>query len=107
MHEICHWVAPPVVPVRFDARYFAIAVDGDIEPVVDDREIVDAWWTTPRELLAGWDEGEHKLYWPTWFTVNEIAACRSVDALFALSIVTREPDDEELERLPRSTFWQD
>jgi len=39
--------------------------------------------------------------------VTEISACRSVDDLFDLTIVTREPDDDELERLPRSTFWQD
>src|SRR5438093_8819103 len=37
--EICRWVAPPEVPVRFDARYFAMAADGAAEPVVDGREV--------------------------------------------------------------------
>ena len=32
--EVCHWVAPPEVPVRFDAHYFAVSVDPGIEPVV-------------------------------------------------------------------------
>jgi hypothetical protein len=31
----------------------------------------------------------------------------SVDELFALRIQTREPDEDELARLPRSVFWQD
>jgi hypothetical protein len=36
-----------------------------------------------------------------------LATCRSIDVLLALRIETREPDDEELERLPRDVFWQD
>jgi len=39
--------------------------------------------------------------------VSEIAVCDSVDDLFALRIQTREPDEDELGRLPRPTFWQD
>ena len=95
------------MPVRFDAHYFAVRAPSGVEPKPDGGETADAWWASPGRLLEDWEEGRRRLYWPTWFTVNEIAACRSVDALFALSIVTREPDDEELERLPRSTFWQD
>lgn len=105
--EIAHWVAPPRVPVRFDARYFAVRALTGLDPRPDGGETADAWWVSPRRLLEDWAEGRRRLYWPTFFTVSEIAACRSVDDLFDLSIVTREPDDEELERLPRSTFWQD
>jgi recombination protein RecT len=107
LSELAHWVAPPRVPVRFDARYFAVRAPSGIEPRPDGGETADAWWVSPRGLLDDWTEGRRRLYWPTFFTVTEIAACRSVDDLFALSIVTREPDDDELERLPRSTFWQD
>ena len=107
LSELAHWVAPPRVPVRFDARYFAVRAPSGIEPRPDGGETADAWWVPPRRLLDDWTEGRRRLYWPTFFTVTEIAACRSVDDLFALSIVTREPDDDELERLPRSTFWQD
>jgi ribonuclease/clavin/mitogillin len=106
MPEICRWVAPPVVPVRFDARYFAIAVDGDIEPVVDGREIADAWWTPPRELLAAWDAGAHKLYWPTWFTVGRLARCETRAELLALRFETREPTDDEQMTMPRHVMEQ-
>jgi 8-oxo-dGTP pyrophosphatase MutT (NUDIX family) len=107
LSELAHWVAPPRVPVRFDARYFAVRASPGVEPRPDGGETADAWWVSPGRLLEDWAEGRRLLYWPTFFTVSEIAACRSVDDVFALSIVTLEPDDDELERLPRSTFWQD
>jgi recombination protein RecT len=103
---LAHWVAPDSVPVRFDARYFAVR-GGAVDPTPDGTETADAWWIEPGRLLRAWELGERRLYWPTYFTVVAVAACRSVDELLALRIDTREPDDDELERLPRSTFWQD
>ncbi|MDP9302688.1 MAG: NUDIX domain-containing protein [Actinomycetota bacterium] len=99
--EVCHWVAPPEVPVRFDARYFAVSVDPGVEPVVDGREVVSAWWTSPRALLSGWTGSAHKLYWPTWFTVSELAACSSREEVLALRFETREPNSDEQESMPR------
>src|SRR6476469_4766069 len=99
--EVCHWVAPPEVRVRFDARYFAVSVDLGVEPVVDGREVVSAWWTSPRALLSGWTAGTHKLYWPTWFTVSELAACASRDEVLALRFETREPSTDEQWSMPR------
>jgi 8-oxo-dGTP pyrophosphatase MutT (NUDIX family) len=108
LHPLAHWIAPERVPVRFDARYFAVAADGnDLEPRPDGVETARAWWVSPRRLLDGWASGERKLYWPTYFTVRALAGCGSVEELLALWIDTREPDEDELERLPRSTFWQD
>jgi 8-oxo-dGTP pyrophosphatase MutT (NUDIX family) len=105
--EIAHWIAPPVVPVRFDTRFFALRADADLEPVPDGIETADAWWNSPQGLLDDWEAGRRLLYWPTFFTMNELAGCGSVDELLELRIRTREPDDDELERLPKSTFWQD
>ena len=105
--EVAHWIAPERVPVRFDARYFALAAPPDLALLPDGTETEDAWWISPTRLLEDWETGRRKLYWPTYFTVSAIAACTSVEELLALRIATREPDDDELERLPRSTFWQD
>jgi 8-oxo-dGTP pyrophosphatase MutT (NUDIX family) len=107
LDELARWIAPEDVPVRFDARYFAVAAPAGLVPKADGAEAVDAWWVSPRELLEGWEHGARKLYWPTWFTVTELARARSVEELLGLRIVTREPDDLEAERLPRSVFWQD
>ena len=107
LEDIAHWIAPVEVPVRFDARYFAVRAPLGLEPVPDGSETAAAWWVSPRELLEDWRDQRRRLYWPTYFTVEALATCGSVDELFALRIETREPDDDELERLPRSTFWQD
>ena len=104
--EIAHWVAPEQVPVRFDARYFAVEAPGGLRAVPDGGETADAWWASPEELLEDWRAERRKLYWPTSFTMREIASCANVAELLALRIDTRVPDPEELERLPRSTFWQ-
>jgi 8-oxo-dGTP pyrophosphatase MutT (NUDIX family) len=104
--EICHWVAPPEVPVRFDARYFAIPTDGGVEPTADGSEVVRAWWTSPRALLDGWADGEHKLYWPTWYTVWQLDACASGSDVLALRFATREPTRDEQTRMPRHVMEQ-
>ena len=105
--EVAHWVAPSQVPVRFDARYFALEAPAGLRLVPDGDETAAAWWVSPRELLEGWRTGQRKLYWPTYFTVQVIAGCERVADLLALRIDTREPDTDEVERLPRATFWQD
>lgn len=105
--EIAHWIAPEDVPVRFDARFFAVAGGEDVEPSPDGVEASAAWWTSPSILMREWAKGLRKLYWPTWFTVTRLVTCATVADVLALRIETREPDDEEIERLHRSVFFQD
>lgn len=107
LHEVAHWVAPEDVPVRFDARYFAVAAPNALEPVADGTEAARAWWAAPGQLVADWEAGERKLYWPTLVTMRALARCQSEEELIGLRIQTREPDDAEVDRLPRSVFWQD
>ena len=80
---------------------------GELDPTPDGDEAVRAWWVEPRRLMAEWERGERKLYWPTWYTVTQLAACETAEALLDLTFDTREPDDAQVERLPRSVFWQD
>jgi 8-oxo-dGTP pyrophosphatase MutT (NUDIX family) len=105
--ELARWVAPERVPVRFDARYFAVRMNEAAMPRPDGAEAASAWWESPSALLGSWEAGRRLLYWPTHFTVVALAACRTADELLALRIETREPDEAELERLPRSVFFQD
>jgi 8-oxo-dGTP pyrophosphatase MutT (NUDIX family) len=105
--EVAHWIAPAEVPVRFDARYYAVRAPIGLRVVPDGGETADAWWVSPRELVEDWRAERRKLYWPTSYTMRAIADCASVEELLGLRLVTREPDDEDVERFPRSTFWQD
>ncbi len=107
LRRLARWIAPQDVPVRFDASYFVIEATRGSDPTPDGAEIVAAWWASPRALLAEWDAGARRLYWPTWFTVQALARAETLGDLLALHITTREPDDDEVERLPRSVFWQD
>ncbi len=105
--EMAHWVAPEDVPVRFDARYYGVeSIDG-LEPTPDGTEAAAAWWANVAAILADHESGQRKVYWPTYFTLVHLAACRSVADVLALRFETREPTDAEVEALPRSTFWQD
>jgi 8-oxo-dGTP pyrophosphatase MutT (NUDIX family) len=105
--EIARWIAPERVPVRFDARYYAVRMDAAPAPRPDGSEAGAAWWASPSSLLAAWERGDLLLYWPTHFTVAALAGCRDADEVLALRIGTREPVDRELEELPRSVFFQD
>jgi 8-oxo-dGTP pyrophosphatase MutT (NUDIX family) len=105
LHELCHWIAPPEVPVRFDARYYTLALDADA--AADGAEVVDAWWVSPRTLVDEWKSGERKLYWPTWLTVTELARCASADAILSLHFDTREPTSDEIATMPSHVMEQE
>lgn len=105
--EMAHWIAPEDVPVRFDARYYSMeSIDG-LEPTPDGTEAAAAWWSSVSELLVDHEAGRRKIYWPTYFTLVQLAECRSVADLLGLRFEAREPTDAEVEALSRSTFWQD
>lgn len=105
--EIARWIAPIEVPVRFDARYYAVRMDDAADPEPDGAEAASAWWASPNVLLAAWESEEVRLYWPTHFTMRALAECGDADELLSLRLDTREPDDDELGRLPSSVFYQD
>jgi 8-oxo-dGTP pyrophosphatase MutT (NUDIX family) len=106
LSPLCHWIAPPEVPVRFDARYFTTEAGTDAMVTPDAREVVAAWWISPRALLDAWVAGDRKLYWPTWVTVTELASCASVADVLALRFETREPTAEEEATMPSHVMEQ-
>jgi 8-oxo-dGTP pyrophosphatase MutT (NUDIX family) len=106
LRETAHWVAPPLVRVRFDARYFVVEAGSGAEPTPDGTEVASAWWAPARDLLLDGESGARKLYWPTLFTMRQLAACASVDEALALVFTTREPTDEDVAALPRAVMEQ-
>ena len=107
LRELCHWIAPPEVPVRCDARYFTVAVQPGAEPQPDGHEVADAWWVSPRALLEQWETGARKLYWPTWLTVTELAACVRIDEMLRLHFDSRDPTEHEEATMPRHVMEQE
>jgi 8-oxo-dGTP pyrophosphatase MutT (NUDIX family) len=107
LREVARWIAPAQVPVRFDARYYAVRMDRAVDPTPDGSEAARAWWASPRSLLSAWESEELLFYWPTHYTMTALADCRDAEEVLGLQIVTREPDEVESDRLPRSVFFQD
>ena len=105
--QISHWVAPESVPVRFDARYFAVAAPPGLDPRPDGREAAEAWWANPGELLDGWTAGTVRLYWPTLKTMEALARCATVAEILALTIPQQEPDASDEAAMPPSTVSQE
>jgi 8-oxo-dGTP pyrophosphatase MutT (NUDIX family) len=105
--EMVHWIAPPDVPVRFDARYYSVSAPTGLDATPDGVEASKAWWTSPQRLLRQWEEGRRKLYWPTWLTAQELAACETVEEARSLTYESRDPTDQEEATLPRSVMEQD
>ncbi|HLB62215.1 MAG TPA: NUDIX domain-containing protein [Actinomycetota bacterium] len=107
LRQISHWVAPEDVPVRFDARFFALEAPEDVEPRPDGGETARAWWSSPAVLMEEWAAQRCRLYWPTMKIMEALARCVSVDGVLATRIQQEEPVEEDEERMPRSTFYQD
>lgn len=88
--EMARWVAPEFLPVRFDARFFALAAPPDVDPRPDGVEIDRAWWAAPAEVLR-----EHRLFdslmWPTYRTLEELADCSTVAQVLSLRVAPIPP----------------
>ncbi|MBS1887054.1 MAG: NUDIX hydrolase [Actinobacteria bacterium] len=61
----CRWITPEAIPKRFDAWFFMALAPAHTPPRIDGGEIVDARWFEPAAALAGADDGEIGLAFPT------------------------------------------
>ncbi|MFL5737989.1 MAG: NUDIX hydrolase [Actinomycetota bacterium] len=95
LHLISHWVAPEEVPVRFDARFFAVRGSNGVQPTADGAEAERAWWADPRALLKEYEAGATSLYWPTFKTMEALATCSTVEEVLALDIPQDDGDEAD------------
>ena len=110
LSALCHWVAPPEVPVRFDARYFTDARAGaDVATTPDGAEVTRICGGRRRAGSSpSGGRGAHKLYWPTWFTVTELAACTiGGGGARAVASTARDPTPDEEATMPRHVMEQE
>lgn len=89
------WVTPTRESRRFDARFFlARAPAGADAARHDGRETVASCWLTASAALERARAGEVVLAPPTWRTLSELRAARTVDEALALAparVTPREP----------------
>lgn len=78
---LSHWTPPPVTPKRF-ATWFFVAPAPTGAVVIDDGEIHEHRWLSPRAALDQRDAGEIELAPPTWVTLHTLTeAADTADAL--------------------------
>jgi 8-oxo-dGTP pyrophosphatase MutT (NUDIX family) len=119
LHQVSHWIAPEEVPVRFDARFFAVSVangakpnmepnaeptmeptmepnpEPNMEPTADGAEAERAWWADPRALLREYHAGTTSLYWPTFKMMEALAGCSSIQEVLTLDVPQDDGDEDD------------
>jgi 8-oxo-dGTP pyrophosphatase MutT (NUDIX family) len=82
---LSRWVTPPVVPRRYDARFFVAWLPRGAQLVFDEREVVGHAWLRPADALAAMAAGRIELWMPTSATLQSLLAVASVDDLRGLA----------------------
>jgi 8-oxo-dGTP pyrophosphatase MutT (NUDIX family) len=86
LREVARWIAPEFLPVRFDARFFALAVGDEATPRPDGVETDRAWWGRPKEVLDQAVAGRFPLMWPTLKMLEALGGCPSVRDVLDLRV---------------------
>ena len=100
-----HWIAPAILPRRFDTHFFVAAAPAGQEAVCDGCEIVATEWVRPSELLQRIAAGEGGLVLPTRMNLKRLSESRNTAEALARAaarpVVTVEP---RVEQRPEGTF---
>jgi len=90
-----HWVTPPVEGKRFDTRFFVARLPPGQVPAHDEKETTESSWMTAADAIRAGDERQIQLPPPTWMTLRELEAFKSVEQIIAAArtrtVVRREP----------------
>jgi 8-oxo-dGTP pyrophosphatase MutT (NUDIX family) len=93
-----HWITPEFEPRRYDTRFFIAALPAGQRTRDVSGEADTVAWMTPAAALAGVDEGSMVMLPPTYITLREIGAFRTVEDTWSAaaerSIVTVVPGVE-------------
>ena len=81
--KFSRWITPAAVKTRFDTHFFLALSPSDAEPVIDDAEIVDWRWFTPRGALDAHRDGEILLVFPTIKHLEQLSGFASAGELLS------------------------
>jgi recombination protein RecT len=85
VHYFSRWITPPVIPQRFDARFFvARAPDGQV-PEADAFETYDGRWVYPADALEAAEKETMQLIFPTIKHLERVGQFATVDELLAFA----------------------
>jgi glyoxylase-like metal-dependent hydrolase (beta-lactamase superfamily II)/8-oxo-dGTP pyrophosphatase MutT (NUDIX family) len=78
---ISHWTTPPIMPRRFDTRFFVAELPLGIEPSFATDEVVDHRWLTARDALDAMADGEVAMWVPTCATLQQLEFAAGFDEI--------------------------
>ncbi|MEX2469986.1 MAG: NUDIX hydrolase [Pseudohongiellaceae bacterium] len=78
-----HWTTPPNLPRRFSTWFFVYPLSETAAVCVDNDEILDYRWLTPRQALAEAEARRLALASPTVATLGDLCAFRCLADLLA------------------------
>jgi 8-oxo-dGTP pyrophosphatase MutT (NUDIX family) len=76
---INRWITPPLFPIRYDTRFFAVRAPDNQETSHDRNELVDFEWISPAEALQKYKENKIKLVMPTIRTLELLSRFNSTE----------------------------
>jgi 8-oxo-dGTP pyrophosphatase MutT (NUDIX family) len=79
------WITPPVVPQRFDARFYVARVPEGQVAEADAFETYDGRWMRPADVLAAVERQEMQMIFPTLKHIERVGAFATVDELLAFA----------------------
>lgn len=82
------WLAPAMLPVRFDVRMFTARFEGTVVPAPDEVEKVE--WLSPSAILALAESGAVLLAPPTIATIDSLAGYETVEHLMTKNKTARD-----------------
>lgn len=110
-----HWITPEGMPKRFDTWFFLAAAPPDQLGAHDGRESTDSIWLSPREALAGGEDGRFKLPFPTTRNLIRLGqqpdvaaalqAARVMRIVTVMPVMTRTEDGGRQLRIPADSGY--
>ena len=85
--HVAHWTTPPKLPRRFCTWFFICPLFDLVSVTVDNDEILDHKWISPRNAIAEAKAEEWVLPRPTMTTLSDIIEHRNLDDLVAAATV--------------------
>ncbi len=105
LHYVSNWVTPRGLPIRFDTRFYMLAVDADPGVRPDRSEVYDPVWVTPQHALRAAASGEWLVEVPTRVHLEMLAAARSVDEALSTAAASTPVRVEPQLRLGPDGEW--